>query len=295
MAEVVEELRALAKDLLTKGDVKVVIGYGKGSSAKRTKPLIITKPERAEALVWNKYCLNNLTVYLTRQEVMKHGKAAIVAKGCDIKTITCLIQENQLPRDRVVIIGMACDGQGDPTMEMCKFCDVHTPAGPGSDGHRLACDYVLGKATVPDFDRTKDEAWLAEVRKIEAMSLAERWAYWQQQFDRCVKCYACRQVCPLCYCKRCACEKNEPQWISCSAHDAGNFAWHVTRAMHLAGRCVGCEACERACPQNIPLTLMYKKMADSTQKHFQYRAGYDPSAAPAVKTFEKDDDNSFFK
>jgi len=294
MADAVEELRALARDLLSKGAVQVFVGYGAGSVANRTIPLIITSADRAGELVWNKHCLNNLAVYLTRQEVLKRGKVAVVLKGCDARAVTGLLQETQIPRERVVLVGMACDGMGEPLLEMCRHCDVHTPAAPGGDAHRLACDHVIGTATAANA-APDDEAAFADVAKIEAMSPAQRWAFWQEQFSRCVRCYACRQVCPLCYCKRCAVEKNEPQWIASSAHEAGNFAWHMIRAMHLAGRCVACGACERACPQHIPLTLLSKKMAKSVAAHFKYRAGTDPTAAPAVKTFDSSDDNSFFR
>ncbi|MCY3017642.1 MAG: 4Fe-4S dicluster domain-containing protein [Planctomycetota bacterium] len=233
-------------------------------------------------------------MYLKRDEVLKRGKVGLVVKGCDARAVTGLIQESQVARERLVLIGMACDGVGEPLLDMCKHCDVHTPAGPGADAHRLACDYVSGKATVADA-KPEDEGWLDDVRKIEALMPPERWAFWQEKLSRCIRCYACRQVCPLCYCKRCLVEKNEPQWISSSAHEAGNFAWNIIRAMHLAGRCIGCGACERACPQDIPLTLLNKKMAESVARHFKYRAGYDPTAAPAVKAFDKADENDFFR
>jgi len=275
MADMVEELRSTARELLTSGAVQAVVGYGAGSRRTRTTPLIITSADRANELVWNEYCPNNVAVYLTRDEVMRHGKVALVVKGCDAKSVCGLIQEGQVVREKVFLIGMACDGMGEPPLVQCQCCDTHTPK---------LFDKLIGKATKPETSPSNE--YYADVAKIEAMPVEERWKFWQEQLDRCVKCYACRQVCPLCYCKRCASEKNQPQWIASSAHAPGNFSWNVIRAMHLAGRCVGCGACERACPQRIPLLLLNKKMAKEVDEQFHYRAGYDPAAVPAVKTFD---------
>jgi ferredoxin len=283
MPEVVEELRALARDLLAKGTVKTVIGYKAERLANRVSPLIITSPDRAGELVWNKYCLNNLAVYLTRGEVMRRGPAAVVVKGCDARAVCGLLQEGQIARQNVVIIGMVCEGVGEPLLEMCKSCDVHVP--------RLA-DYIIPKEAQKPAEAAKTPAEAdAEVARLEALTPEERWKFWREKLERCIKCYACRQACPLCYCKRCVVEKNQPQWISTSAHAAGNFAWNAIRAMHLAGRCGACGACERACPQGIPLMLLNKKMAKEVALHFNYRAGYDPAATPALRTFDARGDN----
>ncbi|HEY3320935.1 MAG TPA: 4Fe-4S dicluster domain-containing protein [Planctomycetota bacterium] len=293
MAEV-DELRTLARELLSSGEVKAVIGYGAGARPDRTTPVIITSPVDVDQLVWNKYCDNNLATYLTRSDVTRGLKVAIVAKGCDVKSIVGLLQESQITREQIVVIGMSCDGVAPASVpagleqsvhERCKFCDVHTP--------KLQ-DKLIGKAVAADAAPGKD--FYADVDKIESMKPDERWKFWQEHFDRCIKCYACRQVCPMCYCKRCVAEKNQPQWIATSAHAAGNFAWQAIRAMHLAGRCAGCGACERACPQDIPLMLLNKKMSREVETQFKYRAGYDPAAAPAVRAFDAaGDSNEMFR
>ncbi|MCW5981570.1 MAG: hydrogenase iron-sulfur subunit [Bryobacteraceae bacterium] len=121
----------------------------------------------------------------------------------------------------------------------------------------------------------------------------ERMAYWAGEFDRCVKCYACRQACPLCYCERCIVDKNRPQAIDTSAHARGNFAWHITRAFHLAGRCVGCGACTRACPAGIDLRLLNQAAARAAERQFGYRAGADPKAEPLVGVYSLTDKEEF--
>ena len=91
-----------------------------------------------------------------------------------------------------------------------------------------------------------------------------------------MRCYACRQVCPLCFCERCVADKSRPQWIETAPHPRGNLAWHLTRALHLAGRCVGCGECERACPAGIPLALLNRKVPQVVEERFGYRASDDP-------------------
>src|SRR5512140_801319 len=100
------ELREKAKELLKAGTIKVIIGYSEGAAPNRTKPLIVKTEEDADKLVFNKFCVNNLAVYLTRKEYKNKGTIGIVAKGCDVKAIVQLIQENQINKDDIYIIGM---------------------------------------------------------------------------------------------------------------------------------------------------------------------------------------------
>ena len=191
--------------------------------------MFITRPDDVDQLVWNDHCLANLVTYLRAPEVRASGKPAIVVKGCDERALLVLEKESQLDRSQVYVIGMACSGMGQPPRPKCRSCDVHLPR---------RADVVLGQADdppVPAADRYADLAALL-VRPP-----AERMAFWQDELSRCVKCYACRQVCPMCYCRRRIVDKNRPTVIDTSATLKGNFAWHITRAFHLAGRCIGCD------------------------------------------------------
>lgn len=266
------EMRELAARLLAEGKVKVVIGYGTRG------PAFIKRPEDAGKLVWNANCLSNLTVYLKRKEVRALGPAAIVVKGCDERALIVLEKESQLDRASLHVIGMACGGMGQAK---CAACDTPRP--------RFADETVGDGAVQPSGDR------YAALEGLLALPPEERLAYWTAQFDRCVKCYACRQVCPMCYCERCLADKNRPQAIPASAHRVGNFAWHISRAMHLAGRCIGCDECTRACPAGIDLRLLNLAMAQVAERQFGYRAGIDPAAEPPVGAAAAEDKEDFIR
>jgi ferredoxin len=203
--------------------------------------------------------------------------------------------ESQLQREELRIIGVACAGvygaDSDRTQSLgedniarkCRECTVHLPEG---------ADVIAG--TLPDLpELTPQEA--LEMARIEALPQAERWAFWKEHFARCIRCLACRQVCPFCYCEQCLCDKNRPQAVESSPRPAGNTAWHIVRAMHLAGRCAGCAECERACPMDIPLNLLNRRMAQELKELYDYEAGMLPQENGPLTQYRDDDDQSFIK
>ena len=273
MAAQEQQLRETCTRLLTDGTVQVVIGYGAGG------PVFIRRTDDVGKLVWNSDCQANLTTYLKRKEVKRLGKAAIVVKGCDERGLVILEKESQIDRATLRVIGMACDGMGQ---SKCDDCNVRQP--------RFA-DEIIGKAAA----LPPQAPHAVALDALMQMSPAERMSFWAQEFERCVKCYACRQVCPLCYCERCIADKNRPVAIDTSATPKGNFAWHITRAFHLAGRCVGCGECTRACPAGIPLGLLNLTLDRAAEKHFGYQAGMDPNAEPLIGSYALTDKEDFIR
>jgi coenzyme F420-reducing hydrogenase delta subunit len=267
-------LRESAARLLRDGTVKVVIGYGERG------PVFVTRPEDAALLVWNESCFANLTTYLKRKEVRALGKPAVVLKGCDERALVVLEKESQVERREVLTIGVRCHGMGQPK---CAACDTREP--------RFADEIIAdgGPPPAPTADR------YAALDVLLGMSSEERMSFWTAEFDRCLKCYACRQVCPMCYCERCLADKNRPQAVETSPHRKGNFAWHLSRAIHLAGRCVGCDECTRACPAGIDLRLLNLALARAAESRFGYRAGMDPAAEPLVGAYSLNDREDFIR
>ena len=292
--EITARVAAIASQLLTDKKVKLVIGYARPDSSRGAVPFFARTPEEAKKLVFDDTCHHNLVVYLTRTfQYIKDAPVAITVKGCDVKAINVLLSENQVKRSDVWVIGLPCSGvrlygtdggaTGKKILDFrCERCEVQTPkffdqmAGelPAGSPPPKAEDY----ADVADFDKKTNE---------------EKFDSWSHDLERCVKCYACRAVCPLCYCERCVVDKNRPQWVKTSAHALGNFEWHVTRAMHLAGRCVGCGACETACHQQIPLMLLNRKLACHLQEAYGYRAGLSAEEPPALASWKPDDKQEF--
>jgi ferredoxin len=97
----------------------------------------------------------------------------------------------------------------------------------------------------------------------------------------------------MCGCEQCFNDKNQPQWFPTAADGPGNFSWHVMRAFHLAGRCVGCGSCANACPEGVPLDLLNAAMARSAWKHFSHRAGANASGPPLQSDYKPGDQEEF--
>jgi ferredoxin len=274
----------------------------------------VKRAEDVERLVWNPFCTNNLAVYLP--EVKSVGRVAIVAKGCDARSVVTLIQEHQIPREQVVILGLCCSGMvdverlvpaggslagiaistgtdgrltvesdgdrrtlavGEILQERCRVCEYTRPP---------VADEILGDSAGPLAAPVKPFAVVAE---MERRSPAERQAFWRDQFDRCIRCYACREVCPACYCRTCFVDKAAPRWLSRASTVDDNWMFHAVRAFHLAGRCVGCGECERACPMDIPISRLNRMLDREVRERFGYVAGLDPESVPPLGTFRPED------
>jgi formate dehydrogenase subunit beta len=262
-------LKTRAKELLENKSAQVVIGYEAGPTG-LARPAFITDPEKAETLIYDERCVQNLAVYLTKAEVKQFGKMAIVATLPVMRSIMMLISEQQIFAESIVILGISSDGK------LLDIADI-----------KVMEDYI-GKADLTNPD--KDKALLAELNKL---SPEERFAWWKDELSKCIKCYACRQACPMCYCTRCAVEVNQPQWIPVQSNAHGNMEWHILRAMHLAGRCISCGECGRACPVGIPCHLLTMHLTDQVHNYFGVYAGTSDKMSSVLSTYEPNDKESF--
>jgi formate dehydrogenase subunit beta len=261
-----QELRAKARQLLESGAVKVVIGHAPGSGDKR-RPLFARTAAEAETLVHDDSCWQNLATYLTRPEVRRMGRAAVVTRPAVLRSILHLAAEKQIREEDVLALAIA-EGSW---RELPTLAAIQQHA-----------------ATLPD---ALYPATQRELERLAAMPLAERQAYWAEALGRCLKCYACRAACPMCYCERCTMDCNRPQWVPAASHALGNLEYHLVRAMHLAGRCVQCAACGSACPMGIPVHLLTTAAEQSVRRQFGA-----PTGEPyALSTFRPDDKETFIR
>lgn len=301
------KIREEAKKLLESGEVTVVIGWEAGSTPFKTSPAFVESPADVEKLVWNPACTNNLAVYLP--QMAQHAKVGIVAKPCDSRSIVTLIQEKQVPKENVKIIGVTCAGIVDDAALKAAGINLLTVSGLDWDGDGVLVGSPEGKKKLATADAVKEGCKTCGVRTpvisdvtigdapatnpaaVEPMggTFEERRTFWAKQFERCIRCYACRQACPACYCAKCFVDRHDVRWTSKKAVTAESWMFHMGRAMHLAGRCIGCGECERACPMELPIMKLNREVGLHVEALFDYTPGMDPDVDPALGHFEPED------
>ncbi|MEW6546952.1 MAG: Coenzyme F420 hydrogenase/dehydrogenase, beta subunit C-terminal domain [Bacillota bacterium] len=295
------ELREKVAGLLAAGQVRVFLGYRAGRTPLRVRPHHVLGPEQADDLVWNEFCAPSLAKYLL-DEQEDEGRVGVLVKACDLRATRRLVADRRLDRERVLLVGVACPGMVDARkveslhpgpiveagvrdgklvlqtstgevkelpreeylLDRCLHCEDPNPRD---------VDLVVGPEVAPRPARTRD---YAEVAEILAMPLAERAAYWDRQFSRCVRCFACRNVCPACSCRECCFDVWEPMWLSREVSVSEQYMFHFTRAFHVAGRCVDCGECERVCPVGIPLMKLNRALQKEIQELFGVERPWDP-------------------
>lgn len=319
-------LKGEIEKILMREDVKYIIGYEKGTYGFNVSPLFIEEREDLERLIVSPLCIYNLATYiklekkektpLQKGEKPEEKKIALLSKGCDSRAIVKLISEKGISRNEILILGIPCQGvvdlkklekkfpnvlEGDVTERGDKFvviCDGREYEVPKEELLPEKCKYceipnpIIYDVLIGEMVEKKEENY-EKVRELEHKGIEERRRYWEEKFSRCIRCYACRDVCPLCYCEDCTLEKLNPQWIRRSVNISENTAFHITRAFHLAGRCASCGECERVCPMNIPLMELNKKMEKDVKELFNFIAGIDPEQKHLLTVFNPDDQEEF--
>lgn len=297
-SDITDAVRSEAQRILSDGTVSAVIGYTSGRRNGTTQPIVITSADEAEKLLFSAGCLNDLVVYLTKakKDVPKTGRIGIMVKGCDLKALVGLLGESQLKRENLYLIGIPCSGVLGSLLKPSAELTAETIASKCcecTDQLPVGCDFVpaVKPAPLPALEKR----YANEISRLESLSPVERWEFWKEQFSKCIKCYACRQVCPFCFCEQCLCDRNRPQMVEQTPRPSGNVAWHLVRAMHLAGRCAGCGECERVCPMDIPLNLLNRKMARELKELFNSEAGFEVRDTGPLTSYREDDDQSFIR
>lgn len=309
-----EMMKAKAIELLENGTVDRVLGWKSGEFFYDLTPAVFTSKDEIENdFVYSVFSGANLSKYLI-QESRKGGKIAAFLKPCDTYSFNQLIKEHRIWRDNVHVVGISCDG----------MCDIELIRGEGAKGilsvaregdslkvstlygdmtinkedvHAERCvrckskklvafDEILGEdGTVEDNDR------FAMVSILENKTPDERFEFWRGELSKCIRCNACRDVCPACTCEKCVFDNADSGIAQKAAVNSfEENMYHIIRAFHVAGRCTDCGECSRVCPQNIPLHLLNRKfIKDMNELYGDYQSGADLETKPPIMDFKMDD------
>ena len=310
-----DALVSRAVELLRDGTVDRVLGWKAGEFDYDITPAVFKSADELEAgFVWNSFCGANHSKYLVRETAKSEAKVLVFLKPCDTYSFNQLLTEHRFMRERVYAIGVPCAGMADVSKIRESADGI---ASVKEDGDSILVETLYdGTLTLPFADclpdrcvNCKSKKHVAydeligedgdvidshrfdEVEALERLSPDERFAFWQGELSRCIRCNACRDVCPACTCEKCVFGNPssgvENKAISDSFEEK---MFHVIRAFHVAGRCTDCGECSRVCPQHIPLHLLNRKFIRDIDRFYgDYQAGAEVgSRAPLVNYTTED-------
>ncbi len=310
-----QELILRAKELLQKGEVARVLGWRKGEHIYDPEPAFFQSEEELDSFVYNGFCGANLSKFMIEASKLE-GKTLVFLKPCDSYSFNQLLAEHRVDREKAYIIGVGCKGklkieninadgildvEGAGYPDCSETLTVKTLYGDVKVSYKDAMlerchvckgkDHMVFDEQIGESVDTLDGDRFAEVEKIEKMSPEEKFAYFQEELSKCIRCNACRNVCPACSCRKCVFDS--VKFDSAQKANATSFEekmFHIVRAFHVAGRCTDCGECSRVCPQGIPLHLFNRKfIKDINALYGEYQAGADVDAKGPLTSFTFDD------
>ncbi|MBQ7606837.1 MAG: hydrogenase iron-sulfur subunit [Desulfovibrionaceae bacterium] len=303
-----ESIKSCIRDRLQ--SVDCVLGWKMGRDALHTVPYCIRKEADLDELVVGPTSVHNLANYLRDHRGKKTG---ILVKGCDAKSVVELLQEKLIRREDIVILSYPCTGTFDmarveqdlgryQTLDavsmtetaLCVTADGKEHIFPIEQYAQSKCyfctermaqlsDYAFGAADTPK-DKAAPKDTPPELALLDSLSLPERMAFWKTNMERCIRCYACRNSCPLCVCRDyCISDTRDPHWTTQNDTSKEKLFFQVIHSLHLAGRCTGCGECQRSCPVGIPILALRQHIARTIRELFAgYEPGTDPNAVPPL-------------
>ena len=310
-----QELIQRAKALLENGTVNRVLGWKKGENAWDSEPAFFETADALTDFVYDGFCGANLSKYMI-EAGKKEGKTLVFLKPCDSYSYNQLLREHRVDREKAYIIGVGCKGKlsvkklpfegilhisGADYPQAAETLTVETLYGtntyPYKDAMLERCHVCKGKEHVV-YDEllgesadTVDADRFAQVSEIEAMSPQEKFDFFRQELSKCIRCNACRNVCPACSCRKCVFDStafDSAQKANTTSFEENMF--HIIRAFHVAGRCTDCGECSRVCPQGIPLHLFNRKfIKDIDTLYGTYQAGSDLDTPAPLTSFTQED------
>jgi len=281
MQEIMNRIKARAIALLADGTVSRVIGWEMGEGECDWSPALFENAEEMENFVYGDYAGANLSKYCLKMGKLE-GKTLVILKPCDTLSFKQLIHEHRLEREKFYIIGAGCTGMKDENGALlkCNACKSKEFA-----IYDEIIDSEESRKPTGIIDR------MAGVADLEEMTAQERYDFWQGELSRCIRCNACRNVCPACTCIKCVFD-NPASGVQSKAPVTSfeENMFHIIRAYHVAGRCTDCGECSRVCPQNIPLHLLNRKfIKDMNELYGEYQAGEGDEERTPLTSYTKED------
>jgi ferredoxin len=314
-----EHIREFAAKALNDGRVDYFIGWKQGHNASEVIPAFVKDQAEVDQLLWNELCHHNLVTFLKRNMPDPAGaKIGVCVKGCDSRTLVALLQEELVDKDKIYVVGVPCDGIVDRRKLEKEFADelvaiscsdgkVSVTTRNGSEKefaketvlldactrcrypNALYADDVAGPA-VPEPDREVTAPDWSDLAGYENLSDDEKQAVLEKIYSTCVRCFACIHVCPVCMCwDKCVNRSRQPELVAQKVGAKENLLFKMNHMFHVSGRCPSCGACDRACPVEIPLSLLHRKMNKEIYDMFGFEPGVKLDAKPVFQVFDLND------